>query len=89
MKDSLSKNLERKIALCERAEALKDSTEWRKAADEFVAMQKEWKTIGAVAKKHSDRCGTASLQPVTISSNRKRKYFRHTPHRAREPRTEE
>ena len=55
MKDSLSKNLERKIALCERAEALKDSTEWRKAADEFVAMQKEWKTIGAVAKKHSDQ----------------------------------
>lgn len=55
MKDTLSRNLEKKIALCERAEALKDSTEWRKAADEFVAMQKEWKTIGAVAKKHSDQ----------------------------------
>lgn len=54
MKDELGSNLEKKIALCERAEALKDSTDWKKASDEFVAMQKEWKTIGAVAKKHSD-----------------------------------
>lgn len=55
MKDVLAKNLERKIALCERAEALKDSTEWRKTAEELAALQKEWKTIGAVAKKHSDQ----------------------------------
>ncbi|MDE5961063.1 MAG: DUF349 domain-containing protein, partial [Duncaniella sp.] len=55
MKDTLSRNLEKKIALCERAEALKDSTEWRKTADELATLQKEWKTIGAVAKKHSDQ----------------------------------
>ncbi|MDE5919754.1 MAG: DUF349 domain-containing protein [Duncaniella sp.] len=55
MKDVLAKNLERKIALCERAEALKDSTDWRATADELTAMQKEWRTIGAVAKKHSDQ----------------------------------
>lgn len=55
MKDTLSQNLEKKIALCERAEALKDSTEWRKTAEELAALQKEWKTIGAVAKKHSDQ----------------------------------
>lgn len=54
MKDELASNLEKKIALCERAEALKDSTDWKKTTDQFVAMQKEWKTIGAVAKKHSD-----------------------------------
>lgn len=54
MKDDLALNLEKKIALCERAEALKDSTDWKKTADAFVALQKEWKTIGAVAKKHSD-----------------------------------
>ena len=53
-RDELSRNLAAKVALCERAEALKDSTDWRKAGDEFVAMQKEWKTIGTVAKKHSD-----------------------------------
>ena len=54
MKDDLAINLEKKIALCERAEALKDSTDWKKTADAFVALQKEWKTVGAVAKKHSD-----------------------------------
>lgn len=54
IKDDLSSNLEKKVALCEKAEALKDSTDWKKTADEFIALQKEWKTIGAVAKKHSD-----------------------------------
>ena len=54
MKDTLAENLAKKTALCERAEALKDSTEWRKTTDEFIALQKEWKTIGAVAKKHSE-----------------------------------
>ena len=47
-------NLERKTALCERAEALKDSTDWKKTADAITELQKEWKTIGPVDKKHSD-----------------------------------
>ncbi len=54
MKEELAANLQKKIALCERAEALKDSTDWKKTTDELVALQKEWKTVGPVAKKHSD-----------------------------------
>lgn len=54
MKEELAANLEKKTALCEKAEALKDSTDWKKTADELVALQKEWKTIGPVVKKHSD-----------------------------------
>ena len=54
MKDELSSNLAKKIDLCERAEALMESTEWKEATDKFVEMQKEWKTIGPVVKKHSD-----------------------------------
>ena len=54
MKEELSGNLAKKIDLCERAEALMDSTEWKEATDKFVEMQKEWKTIGPVVKKHSD-----------------------------------
>ncbi|MBQ7941831.1 MAG: DUF349 domain-containing protein [Muribaculaceae bacterium] len=54
MKEELSVNLQKKIALCEKAEALKDSTDWKKTSDQLVALQKEWKTIGAVAKKQSD-----------------------------------
>ena len=54
MKEELAANLAKKTALCEKAEALKDSTDWKKTADELVRLQKEWKTIGTVPKKHSD-----------------------------------
>ncbi|MDE6323646.1 MAG: DUF349 domain-containing protein [Paramuribaculum sp.] len=54
MKTSLAENLEAKTRLCEQAEALADSTEWRKTTDRILELQKEWKTIGAVPKKHSD-----------------------------------
>ena len=54
MKDNLSANLEKKIALCEKAEALKDSTDWKSTADKLAALQREWKAIGTVPKKHSD-----------------------------------
>ena len=54
VKERMAENLEKKKALCEKAEALKDSTDWKATADILVALQKEWKTIGPVAKKHSD-----------------------------------
>lgn len=54
MKDSLSVNLEKKIALCEQAEALKDSTNWKETADKLAKLQAEWKTVGPVPKKNSD-----------------------------------
>ena len=54
MKEEATSNLQKKIALCEKAEALKDSTDWKKTSDELIAIQKEWKTIGSVAKRHSD-----------------------------------
>ena len=54
MKDESAENLAKKHHLCERAEALKDSTDWKKTADELTAIQKEWKTIGPVPKKSGD-----------------------------------
>lgn len=54
LKDNLAQNLELKTALCEKAEQLKDSTEWKKTSDALIRLQKEWKTIGPVAKKESD-----------------------------------
>ena len=50
----MNANLSKKKALCEKAEALKDSTDWKATADTLTKLQKEWKTIGPVAKKHSD-----------------------------------
>lgn len=54
IKESMAENLEKKKALCEKAESLKDSTDWKETADILTKLQKEWKTIGPVAKKHSD-----------------------------------
>ena len=53
-KEGMAENLEKKIALCEQAEALKDSTDWKETADKLTKLQKEWKTIGAVPHKQSD-----------------------------------
>lgn len=54
IKESMAENLEKKKALCEKAESLKDSTDWKETAEILTKLQKEWKTIGPVAKKHSD-----------------------------------
>lgn len=54
VKSSLAENLERKRALCEAAEALKDSEEWKETAEKLTKMQKEWKEIGPVAQKYSE-----------------------------------
>lgn len=53
-KKELEENLTKKRALCEKVNALKDSTEWKETTEKLIAIQKEWKTIGPVARKHSD-----------------------------------
>ncbi|MCR5003948.1 MAG: DUF349 domain-containing protein [Bacteroidales bacterium] len=54
-KDSMNDNLEKKMSIIEQAEALKDSKEWKKATDQFIALQKQWKEIGAVPRKKSEQ----------------------------------
>lgn len=54
MKEESAANLAKKHELCEKAEALKDSTDWKKTAAALTALQKEWKTIGPVSKKSGD-----------------------------------
>ena len=54
VKESLSQNLELKRELCEKAESLKDSTDWNTTSNQLIQIQKEWKTIGPVPRKHSD-----------------------------------
>ena len=53
-KDNMNTNLEKKVALCEAAEQLKTSTEWKKTTDQFINLQKQWKEIGAVPRKKSE-----------------------------------
>ncbi|MBR4922249.1 MAG: DUF349 domain-containing protein [Bacteroidaceae bacterium] len=54
LKVNMSENLERKKQMCEKAESLKDSTDWKETAEILAKLQKEWKEIGPIAKKHSE-----------------------------------
>lgn len=55
VKDSMNVNLEKKLALIEQAEALKDSTDWKKTTDQYISLQKQWREIGAVPRKKSEQ----------------------------------
>ena len=53
-KEGMNANLEKKIAICEQAEQLKSSTDWKKTSDQLISLQKQWKEIGAVPRKKSE-----------------------------------
>lgn len=54
IKDDQEENLRRKTAICEQAEALSESSDWKKTTDAIITLQKEWKAIGVVSRRHSD-----------------------------------
>lgn len=72
-RDELSVNLAHKQALADEAEALKESSDWRSATDRFVAMQKEWKTIGAIPKKYSESLWKRFTEACDYFFDRKKK----------------
>lgn len=77
VKETMAANLEKKKALCEKAEALKDSTNWKETAEILTKLQKEWKTVGPVAKNIRMPCGNVSSVRATISSSRKARLLLH------------
>ena len=54
IKETMEANFEKKKILCEKAEALKNSQNWRETTDQMIALQKEWKSIGPLSRKHAD-----------------------------------
>ena len=54
-KEQMNGNMEKKIALCEQAEAVMDSTDWKKTTDYLISLQKQWKEVGPVSRKKSDQ----------------------------------
>ena len=54
-KDQMTRNMEQKVALCEQAEAMKESTDWKKTTEDLINLQKQWKEIGPVSRKKSDQ----------------------------------
>ena len=62
MKQRYNENIAKKQSLIEKAEALMESTDWKVTTDKIIALQKEWKTIGAVPKKVGDELWSKFLE---------------------------
>jgi len=74
-KDEQSENYNQKVNLCLQAEALKDSEDWKKTTDELIALQQEWKKIGPVPRKFSDKIWKRFRAACDEFFNRKADYF--------------
>ncbi|MCT4614987.1 MAG: DUF349 domain-containing protein [Marinifilaceae bacterium] len=54
VKDEYKENLIKKLNLCEKAEQLKNSTDWKNTTNKLIQLQKQWKNIGPVAKEETE-----------------------------------
>ena len=72
-----NKNLTKKIELCEKVEALKDSTDWATTTKKIIEYQKEWKTIGPVSKKVSNKIWNRFRSACDHFFDRKSAQFKH------------
>ncbi|GHT02601.1 hypothetical protein AGMMS49525_06320 [Bacteroidia bacterium] len=75
LKSDLDSNLSKKQRLCEQAEALKDSEDWKVTTDKLIAFQKEWKTIGQVPRRHSDAVWKRFVAACDAFFERKKSQF--------------
>lgn len=76
MKDRQTENLERKTQLCIEAEALMESTEWKKTSEQLKKLQEEWKTIGPVSKRYTDKIWKRFRAACDTFFNRKNEHFK-------------
>jgi hypothetical protein len=77
-KGEMDTNLQAKVTLCEQAEALAGSTEWKKATDQLIALQKQWKEIGPVSRKQSDTVWKRFRKACDAFFENKSKHFSET-----------
>ena len=74
-KEIQQNNLQRKIELCIQAESLQDSTDWKATSDAFIRLQREWKEIGPVPRKQSEKCWKRFRKACDHFFNRKTGHF--------------
>ncbi|HER40169.1 MAG TPA: DUF349 domain-containing protein [Salinimicrobium catena] len=74
-KEIQQNNLQRKIELCIQAEALQENTDWKATSDALIRLQKEWKEIGPVPRKQSEKCWKRFRKACDHFFNRKTEFF--------------
>lgn len=77
LKDEQTNNYNLKLDLCANAEALKDSDDWRNTSNELIKLQKEWKSIGPVPRRHSDKIWKRFRSACDHFFNRKSEYYKN------------
>jgi hypothetical protein len=75
LKEQQTNNYNLKVELCVQAEALNGSTDWKKTTNELIRLQNEWKTIGPVPKKHSDKLWKRFRAACDAFFNSKQAFF--------------
>ena len=75
LKDKQMENMERKTQLCIEAEALMESTDWKNTTEQLKKLQEEWKTIGPVPKRHTDKIWKRFRAACDTFFNRKNEHF--------------
>jgi hypothetical protein len=75
VKEQQIENYNRKIEICVQAEALMNSTDWRSTTQQLINLQREWKTIGPVPKKHSNKIWKRFRAACDEFFNNKEQYF--------------
>ena len=71
-----NENMKLKEQLCERVEALQESEDWREATDAIIKAQKEWKEIGSVPQKYSQKIWKRFRSACDVFFNRKNEHFK-------------
>ncbi len=74
-KTGMQENLQKKIALCEQAESMTNSEEWKKTTDKLISLQKQWKEIGAVPRNQSNALWKRFRTACDAFFNRKTEHF--------------
>jgi len=74
-KEVQQNNLQRKINLCIQAEALQESEDWKETSDALIRLQKEWKEVGPVPRKQSEKCWKRFRKACDHFFNRKAQHF--------------
>ncbi|MFO8053820.1 MAG: DUF349 domain-containing protein, partial [Bacteroidales bacterium] len=77
LKEEQLENYNRKLNLCVEAEALQDSTDWKNTSRKLISLQKEWKSIGPVSRKHSDKLWKRFRAANDKFFNNKSEYFKN------------
>ncbi len=76
LKESQMENYSKKLTLCEKAEEIKESTDWKKATNELIGFQKQWKEIGPVPRKYSDKVWKRFRAACDEFFNRKSAFYK-------------